>query len=63
MRRHHGGPSRVMPAEITRATALWDGSTGGVRALFPRNASTHLMAALAGIEFDRSGSALVADLA
>jgi hypothetical protein len=50
-----------VPAEINGATALQDCPTRGVCPLFPRNASSHRIVALAGIEFGRAGPALVGD--
>ena len=49
------------PAEITRATVLYDGPTRGVCPIFPRNVNSHATVALAGIGFDRTRSVLVAD--
>jgi len=53
--------SQFQPAEITRATVLYDGPTRGVCPLFPRNVNSHATVALAGIGFDRTRSVLVAD--
>jgi aspartate dehydrogenase len=50
-----------MPAEITRATVLYDGPTRGICPLLPRNANSHRTVALAEIGFDRMGSVVVAD--
>jgi len=49
------------PAEIARATVLYEGPTRGVCPLFPRNVNSHATVALAGIGFDRTRSVLLAD--
>ena len=49
------------PAEITKATVLYDGPTRAVCPLFPRNVNSHATVALAGIGFDRTRSVLIAD--
>jgi predicted dinucleotide-utilizing enzyme len=49
------------PAEITRATVLYDGPTRPLCPLFPRNVNSHATVALAGIGFDLTRSVLVAD--
>jgi predicted dinucleotide-utilizing enzyme len=49
------------PAEITKATVLYDGPTRAVCLLFPRNVNSHATVALAGIGFDRTRSVLIAD--
>jgi predicted dinucleotide-utilizing enzyme len=49
------------PAEITKATVLYDGPTRALCPLFPRNVNSHATVALAGIGFDRTRSVLVAD--
>ena len=49
------------PADLTRATVLYDGPTRAVCPLFPRNVNSHATVALAGIGFDRTRSVLIAD--
>ena len=49
------------PAEITKATVLYDGPTRAVCPMFPRNVNSHATVALAGIGFDRTRSVLIAD--
>jgi aspartate dehydrogenase len=49
------------PAEIAKATVLYDGPTRAVCSMFPRNVNSHATVALAGIGFDRTRSVLIAD--
>ena len=49
------------PADLTKATVLYDGPTRAVCPLFPRNVNSHATVALAGIGFDRTRSVLIAD--
>ena len=47
--------------DIEEETVLYDGSTRGVCALFPRNVNSHAATAMAGVGFERTRSVLVAD--
>ena len=49
------------PAEIQEPTVLYDGPTGPLCPLFPRNVNSHATVALAGIGFERTRSVLIAD--
>lgn len=47
--------------ELTERTVVYEGSTRGACAAFPRNVNVHAAVALAGIGFDRTQSRIVAD--
>jgi len=53
--------SGMNPADIRRATVLYDGSVRGISHLFPRNVNTMTTCALATVGLDRCRAVLIAD--
>ena len=52
---------KSLGVELQERTVVYEGSTRGACAAFPRNVNVHAAVALAGIGFDRTQSRIVAD--